>query len=118
MVIIMQKTLIIAFFNIIFFTSCSADSNIQPDTEISHNGNLLIFESVKGRILEISPSGEVVWEYISPVADDGVMTQGQEIPQNRFSGDLYNEFFLAYRYTSNYGGLNDIDLTSKGVIEN
>lgn len=36
------------------------------------NGNTLIAESEDGRALEVTPDGEVVWEYFSPhVGDDG-----------------------------------------------
>jgi hypothetical protein len=34
------------------------------------NGNMLITESENGRIVEIAPDGEVVWEYLNPVTID------------------------------------------------
>ena len=30
------------------------------------NGNTLITESTQGRLLEVSPDGKIVWEYVSP----------------------------------------------------
>lgn len=85
--------------------------------QILSNGNMLISEAVTGTILEINADKEVVWEYISPVEKNGVMTQGQEIPSNSEGGDLHNEFFLAYRYGMDYSGLDNLDLTPSGAIE-
>lgn len=34
------------------------------------NGNLLISESYKGRVIEVTPSGELAWEYISNYNDE------------------------------------------------
>lgn len=34
------------------------------------NGNTLITEGVPGRLIEVTPTGEVVWEYINPISDD------------------------------------------------
>ena len=31
------------------------------------NGNTLITESIKGRIIEVTPEGRVVWEYVNPL---------------------------------------------------
>ncbi len=31
------------------------------------NGNTLITESDGGRLLEVTPAGEIVWEYLNPV---------------------------------------------------
>ena len=31
------------------------------------NGNTLITESIKGRIIEVTPDGRVVWEYVNPL---------------------------------------------------
>ncbi|MCH7626213.1 MAG: aryl sulfotransferase, partial [Chloroflexi bacterium] len=41
------------------------------------NGNTLITEGNFGRIFQVTPEGEVVWEYISPYFDarpDGMVT--------------------------------------------
>ena len=34
------------------------------------NGNLLVTESERGRVLEVSPEGRVVWEYLNPEIDE------------------------------------------------
>jgi len=46
----------------------------------------LICEGQWGRIFEVTPGGEIVWELVSPfMGPDG-------------NGDLSNEIFRAYRY--------------------
>jgi Arylsulfotransferase (ASST) len=35
------------------------------------NGNILVTESLEGRMFEITRSGQVVWEYLSPAEEDG-----------------------------------------------
>lgn len=41
-------------------------SYIRSDQERLPNGNTLITESTPGRIFEVTPSGEIVWEYYNP----------------------------------------------------
>lgn len=43
------------------------DSLIRSDQERLPNGNTLITESNGGRIVEVTRSGEIVWEYLNPV---------------------------------------------------
>ncbi len=50
------------------------------------SGNTLICEGQWGRIFEVTPEGEIVWEYISPFMG----------PDR--AGDPANEVFRAYRY--------------------
>jgi archaeosine-15-forming tRNA-guanine transglycosylase len=47
---------------------------VRGDQQRLTNGNTLITESEGGRILEIAPDGEIVWEFINPVRnDDGTL---------------------------------------------
>lgn len=48
------------------------------------NGNLLITESMKGRAFEITPEGEIVWQYVNYVKDDivGILEEVQRLPLN------------------------------------
>jgi hypothetical protein len=48
------------------------------------NGNVLITETTGGRILEVTRSGEIVWEYINQVNDDLV---GGVMRAQRFDAD-------------------------------
>lgn len=43
------------------------DSHIRSDQQRLANGNTLITESDGGRIVEVTPEGEIVWEYVNPV---------------------------------------------------
>jgi hypothetical protein len=47
------------------------DSEVRGAQERLANGNTLISESVGGRIFEVTPEGEVVWEFINPVRAEG-----------------------------------------------
>ena len=55
------------------------------------NGNILITESQKGRILEITPEGRTVWEYINPRRISGGQTivrlpRAYRVPRSYFKG--------------------------------
>jgi hypothetical protein len=47
------------------------DSEVRGAQERLANGNTLISESLGGRILEVTPEGEIVWEFINPVRAEG-----------------------------------------------
>lgn len=92
---------------------------VEPDTSFYSqfisgasrlpNGNTFICEGIEGRIFEVTPEEEVVWEYICPVTAYGPTTQGEE-PGN-------NGVFRAYKYGLDYPAFNGRDLTPSGVIE-
>jgi hypothetical protein len=51
--------------------------------QILGNGNVLVTESVRGRIFEITPSGDVVWEYLNPAEVNGFhayVLEAQRLP--------------------------------------
>jgi hypothetical protein len=43
------------------------ESKIRADQQRLTNGNTLITESNGGRILEVTPTGEIVWQFVNPV---------------------------------------------------
>jgi hypothetical protein len=53
------------------------------------NENTLINEGMFGRFFEVTPAGEVVWEYVNPYFE----------PANRPAQAQTNSIFRAYRYT-------------------
>jgi hypothetical protein len=55
----------------------SLRSDIRACQQHLPNGNVLITESDQGRILEVTPDGEVAWEYVHPVRGGN---DGQLIP--------------------------------------
>ena len=75
------------------------------------NGNTIICSGSKGRFFEVTPAGEIVWEYKSPVTIFGIVDQGDYITQG------YNNVFRCYRYGPDYEGLAGRDLTPEGPLE-
>ena len=43
------------------------ESKIRADQQRLVNGNTLITESNGGRILEVTPDGEIAWEFVNPI---------------------------------------------------
>ena len=73
-------------------------SAICSSAERLPNGNTLICESTKGRIFEVTPDGEIVWEFVNPF---------YEYKENV---GLSNLVFRAHRYGYDYPGLKGRDL--------
>jgi hypothetical protein len=74
------------------------------------NGNTLICSGRWGHFFEVTPEGECVWEYISPVTRGGVVKVIGDEPSG------YSDVFRSLRYSPDYPGLKDKDLTPKGPI--
>lgn len=69
------------------------------------NGNLLITDSDAGRIVELAPNGETVWEFVSPVINDGTGTAPDEVLD--LDADVpsgQNRIGRAYKYPAGYPG--------------
>jgi hypothetical protein len=82
------------------------------------NGNTLIDEGGHGDFTEVTPSGQIVWKYICPVADNGPMNQGSVIPINPVRPDeTMNSVFRVYRYAPDYPAFTGKDLTPGAFIE-
>ena len=73
------------------------------------NDNTLINSGAQGTLFEVTPEGETVWRYVSPVTRGGPLTQGQP-PERNF-------VFRAYRYAPDFPGLAGQDLTPGQPIE-
>jgi hypothetical protein len=54
-------------------------SRVISGAERLPNGNTLICEGTRGRFIEVTREGEVVWEYINPVAGSGPLDQGTAV---------------------------------------
>jgi hypothetical protein len=78
------------------------------------NGNTLVQLARVGRMVEVTPDGEVVWEYVNPLTWSGqiVKTLITSDPdhQNTFNG------WSPLRWMSDYPGLVGKDLSPKGPI--
>lgn len=74
------------------------------------NGNTLVTFGTQGTLIEVDLEGEIVWKYISPVTNQGILSQGEEIPAGNNAGSTANVIFKVRRYA--------VDLpvfTEKGV---
>ena len=79
-----------------FYSQAISSSERQP------NGNTLICEGSPGRIFEVTPNKEIVWEYINPFFVTGA---------NRTNpNDLSNAVFRAHRYGPDHPALDGKDL--------
>jgi hypothetical protein len=80
------------------------------------NGNTLICAGVVGHLFEITPDGEMVWQYVNPMVRGGILAQG-ELPGKDMRGHLWNAVFKVHRYAPDHPGLAGRDLAPRGVIE-
>lgn len=55
------------------------DSNIRADQQRLANGNTLITESSGGRLFEVTPDGEIVWEFHNPIRRDDPDNPGKKL---------------------------------------
>jgi hypothetical protein len=68
------------------------------------NGNTLICEGGAGRIFEVTPNNEIVWEYVNPfLAQSGAVLGATPT-------SYANSVFRAHRYGPDYPGLRGKDL--------
>ena len=72
------------------------------------NGNTQICSSTTGTVFQVTPNGKIVWKYINPIAGLHPLSHG---------GDNFKAMYRAPWYPPDYPGLEDIDLTPKGLIE-
>jgi hypothetical protein len=81
-----------------------AQSGVQPLA----NGNRLIIRSADAVLLEVTPEGEVVWEYVPPFNGVySVMDSSNALPT----------MFRARQYPADYPGLEGHDLTPGDTVE-
>ncbi|WP_319449371.1 MULTISPECIES: aryl-sulfate sulfotransferase [unclassified Mycobacterium] len=74
-----------------FFSSFVSNAQRLP------NGNTLITEGMQGRLFQVTPSGDVVWEYHSPFVGYGVAGE-PEVKHPRVPGiDRLTQTALVYR---------------------
>ncbi len=68
------------------------------------NGNTFICEGAPGRAFEVTPAGEIVWEYVNPFFAPGGGVAGGS------PGDATNSMFRAHRYGPEQSALRGRDL--------
>jgi len=85
-------------------------SHIGGSAQRLPNGNTLICSDTEGHIIEVTPIGDAVWEYINPVTMDGILKLK---PDN---WPMYNSIFRAFRIGTNDPALSGRTLTSGNTI--
>jgi hypothetical protein len=79
------------------------------------NGNTLIGSGDEGRIFEITPKGEVVWDYrLAPHVGPAMVVPGRRQPWTAPASDAV---FCAWRYPPNFPGLAGKVLTPGKSVE-
>ena len=81
------------------------------------NGNTLICAGVHGELIEVTQSGEVVWKYVNPVTNTGILAQGEKAALDH-RGHNYNAVFKIERIAPNDKRLEGKTLKPMGVLEN
>ncbi len=86
-----------------FFSSILSSAQRLP------NGNTLICDGDSGYFFEIDPSNNIVWEYINPDTNNGILSQGDS-PSANF-------VFRALKFSPDYPAFIGRDLTPGNPIE-
>jgi hypothetical protein len=79
------------------------------------NGNSLVSEGTKGRFYEVSPDSHLVWRYMCPETDSGIMYQGDTVRHGPTGWE--SNSFRTLRYAPDYAGLVGRELTPGYPIE-
>ncbi|MEI7899292.1 MAG: aryl-sulfate sulfotransferase [bacterium] len=85
-------------------------SHIGSGAQRLANGNTLVCADTEGHIIEVTPSGEAVWEYINPVTSSGTLKF------KRDNWPMYNSIFRAFRYRASDPPLAGRTLTPGNTI--
>ena len=80
-------------------------SNFISGAQRLPNGNTLITEGRNGRLIEVSPDGETVWEFVNPIATDGPIRQGDPVVDRR------NFLFRVRKYPIDHPAFAGRDMT-------
>ena len=82
------------------------------------NGNTIICSGTVGRFLEVTTSGEIVWEYICPVEKTGIITQGNlPAADPARENETMNSVFRIYKYSVDYPAFTGKNLVPGDYIE-
>ncbi len=85
-------------------------SQIGSSAQRLPNGNTLICADTEGYILEVTPEGDTVWDYIVPlVSGSAVLVIGDNLP-------MANSIFRAYRYQASDAAFMGRTLTPGATI--
>jgi len=80
------------------------------------NGNTLICAGVHGELIEVTQSGQIVWKYVNPVTNSGILGQGDKAALDH-RGHNYNAIFKIERIEADDKRLAGRALQPRGVLE-
>lgn len=80
------------------------------------NGNTQVCPGAHGHIFEVTEDGDIVWEYINPVGDRTGDAYGIYEIMTDDAGGQFNSIFKCHRYSPDFAGFEDKDLTPLGRI--
>ncbi len=84
-------------------------SKIMSSAQRLPNGNTLICEGTEGHFFEIDKNKIIVWNYVVPISQDGILSQGDAPDPSRF--------FRAYKYAPENPAFDGKDMSSGDPIE-
>ncbi|HEY5622856.1 MAG TPA: aryl-sulfate sulfotransferase [Gammaproteobacteria bacterium] len=96
-------------------TNAFYSSYISGQQRLS-NGNTLVCSGGHGHFFEITPEGEVVWEYVNPVGNQTTGDYGIYTIMTADAGDRFNSTFRCARYEPDYPGLQGKELVPMGQV--
>ncbi|PTX60963.1 putative secreted protein (Por secretion system target) [Kordia periserrulae] len=86
-------------------------SRILSSAQRLPNGNTLICDGDDGYFFEITPTEEIVWEYVNPVTPTGILSQGDDPTASP------NLTFRVLRYAADYPAFTGRTLTPSAPVE-
>ncbi len=81
------------------------------------SGNTLICEGEKGRMFEVTYTGEKVWEYVNPATVNGIISSTDPIPSAGGGAFQGNIVFRAEKYPVDFSGFAGRDLSTGVQLE-
>lgn len=87
-------------------------SPIVSSAQRLDNGNTLITAGQPGYTFEVTPTGQIVWEFVNPLVNGTSINNGDSLV---FASNFY---FRMYRYPSNFAGFNGRSLLPGAYLAN
>jgi hypothetical protein len=82
------------------------------------NGNTLIDDGPKGKFMEVTSQGAIVWEYVNPTINTRTLCKYDSIPHDpTHPEETLNSVFRVYRYAPDYAAFTGKTLPPQGPIE-
>jgi len=85
-------------------------SHIGGSAQRLPNSNTLVCATSEDHLFEVTPSGDVVWEYVNPVTTNGA------VAYKRDNWPLYNPVYRATRYSSAYSAFMGHTLVGSNTV--